>query len=118
MLSSHSAQGARPVIVTGELTPPPEQPSCQPVGSIVDGALEKGDLPVNIAHAIDFKFGALTFLIQGIVAIFVFITWSHVRVCSGPVSRAVSWLLWCSQTFVHHLGERLWELLTLSRGYV
>jgi hypothetical protein len=58
------------VIATGELTPP-EQPSRQPVGSIVDGALEKGNPPVNIAHAIDFEFGALTFLIRGVVAIFV-----------------------------------------------
>ena len=106
------------MIVTGELTPPPEQPSCQPVGSIVDGALEKGNPPVNITHAIDFKFGALTFLIQGVVVIFVFITWSRVRVCLGPASQAVSRLLWRSQTFVRHLGEQLWESSTLSRGHV
>ena len=118
MLSSHSAQGVRPVITTGELTPPPEQPLRQPVGSIVDGALEKGNPPVNIAHAIDFEFGALTFLIRGIVAIFIFVTWSRIRVCSGPASRVVSRLLWHSQTFVRHLGERLWESSTLSRGYV
>ena len=69
------------MIATGELTPP-EQPSRQPVGSIVDGALEKGNPPVNIAHAIDFEFGALTFLIRGVVAIFVLLL-GHVLRSSG-----------------------------------
>ena len=37
----------------------PGHQSRQPVGSIVDRTLEKGDPPVNIAHAIDFEFGPL-----------------------------------------------------------